>query len=141
MSTRAMSMTITSDVFEVRLGAVLHPNHRVYVRRRLLVGIAAAILALVGVAAHEVLADRGGAPASTPAVLPASNVAVLGSATAVAALDGAVVGTPYLVQPGETLWDIAKGWHGSQSFERYLDALIDQNGGASVQAGTLLLLP
>jgi LysM repeat protein len=70
--------------------------------------------------AGNVLANRGGAPASAAAVRPAST---------------------YVVQPGDTLWSIAAANHGEASQSTYVDALVSVNGGASLQVGQVITLP
>lgn len=97
------------------------PSTRVYVRRRLLVSLVfvAVVVALVA-GAGNVLANRGGAPASTSAVRPASS---------------------YVVQPGDTLWSIAEANHGTAPQATYVDALVAINGGASLQVGQVISLP
>ena len=94
---------------------------RVYLRRRVVAfGIAVFVLALLLFGAGQVLANRGGDPASTPAVRPA---------------------TAYVVQPGDTLWSLAASFHGPWSRAAYLDRLYDANGGAQLEVGQLVLLP
>ena len=106
-----------SATFAVRLPRDRHEALR---RRRLAaLAIAVFVLALL-VGAGQVLANRGGAPASTPAVRPA---------------------TTYVVQPGDTLWAIAEQFHGPFSRSTYLDRLIDANGGPGLAVGQLLVLP
>jgi LysM repeat protein len=98
-----------------------HPSTTVYVRRRLLVSLVlATMLAIVWLSAGNVLANRGGAPASASAVRPAST---------------------YVVQPGDTLWSIASMYHGSASQSTYVDALVQVNGGAGIQIGQVIALP
>jgi nucleoid-associated protein YgaU len=104
------------------------PTTTVYLRRRLLAGVVAlAIVLAVMVGAGNVLANRGGAPASTSAVRPASVTAVAG-------------GT-YLVQPGDTLWSIAAAVHGGAAPVEYVDTLVALNGGAALQVGQVISLP
>lgn len=92
-----------------------------YVRRRVaVVGLLVFALALVLFGAGQVLASRGGDPASTPAARPA---------------------TAYVVQPGDTLWSLAEAFHGPSSRASYLDRLIDDNGGSQLQVGQLVELP
>jgi hypothetical protein len=130
--------------FVVRLGPG-RPAHAVYVRRRLLVGLAlVGMLSVLGVTAQSVLADRGGVPASTPTVRPATLEVAAASAPGSALQQPAPVapvGTQYIVQPGDTLWSLGELFHGSQSVAGYVDALVAANGGASLQVGQLLTLP
>ena len=94
---------------------------RVYARRRLMVLLALFTTGALTVGVGQALANRGGAPASTPAVRPNTH--------------------PYTVQPGDTLWSIAAAHHGSTARADYLDRLVDANGGSSLAVGQLLLLP
>ena len=97
------------------------PTHPVYIRRRVVV---AAVFLLVAVSAWfgagKVLANRGGAPASTPTVR---------------------TGATYVAQPGDTMWSIAQPLHGGQSTSWYVDALVELNGGTSLQVGQVVQLP
>ena len=129
--------------FDVRIGSV-RPAHAVYLRRRLVVGLVfAALTAVLGMSAQAVLADRGGVPASTPAIQPdAASIGAAGpSAAPVPPVLPAAAATMYLVQPGDTLWGIADRMHGSIDLDEYLEQLVAANGGASVDAGQLLALP
>lgn len=133
--------------YVVRLGTG-RPAHAVYVRRRLLVGLmVVGMLSVLGVTAQSVLADRGGVPASTPTVRPATVELAAASAPASALPQPAPVdpvapvGTQYIVQPGDTLWSLGELFHGRQSVAGYVDALVAANGGASLQVGQLLTLP
>lgn len=47
----------------------------------------------------------------------------------------------HVAQPGDTLWSIATRYRGDVGRERFVDALIDLNGGTSIQAGQAVLLP
>ncbi len=106
-----------------RYTAVL-PTTEVYIRRRLLVGLVVFVVAVFVVfGAGNVLANRGGAPASTPTVRPAA-----ASAT-------------YVARSGDTLWSIAAAHHGTHSLSSYVDALIEANGGTSLQVGQVVALP
>ena len=97
------------------------PTAQVYVRRRLLVGLVLLTVVFgVWFSAGNVLANRGGAPASTAAVRPA---------------------TPYVVQPGDTLWSIAEQFHGATDQTTYVDLLIRLNGGTVIQVGQSVTLP
>jgi hypothetical protein len=95
-----------------------------YRRRRAVVGITLATVVAVGsVAAHDVLAGSGGVPASAAESQPAH------------------VRTRLIAQPGDSLWSIASAHHGDVSITRYLDTLVDLNGGATIQVGQTIVLP
>lgn len=99
------------------------PSQATFRRRRTVVGIVLAVLVAVGaVAAHDVLAGSGGDPASAAASQPALVRTVV-------------------AQPGDTLWSIADAQHGDVAIMRYIDALVDLNGGASIEAGQTIVLP
>ncbi len=96
------------------------PAH-VYIRRRIAVAsVLFSLVAALGLGAGNVLANRGGAPASASAVRQA---------------------TTYLVQPGDTMWSIAEVHHDSADLMTFVDALIALNGGTSLQIGQLISLP
>jgi LysM domain-containing protein len=98
------------------------PTRQQVLRRRRLVALvflAAFALALL-VGASQVLANRGGAPASTPTVRPA---------------------TEYVVQPGDTMWSLAERFHGPFGRASYLDRLLDANNGPALQVGQVVTLP
>lgn len=95
-------------------------------RRRRAVAAALCTLALAGggVAADGVLRDSGGVPASAAgAALPPPPERTV------------------VAQPGDTLWALARQHHGVADFDRYLDDLIDRNGGTAIQAGQIVRLP
>ena len=46
-----------------------------------------------------------------------------------------------VAQPGDTLWSIASRHHGDISITRYVDTLVDLNGGPTIQAGQEVVLP
>jgi len=97
------------------------PSTQVFVRRRLLVAfVFIAIVGALWVGGGSVLANRGGAPASTSAVRPA---------------------TTYVVQPGDTIWSIAQQFRGGASQVEYVDVLIVSSGGSELQVGQVLTLP
>ena len=138
--------------FIVRLGHA-SPDHAVYVRRRLATALVIlGLLAVIGASARSVLADRGGVPASIPAIRPVT-APTAGPETVIRAAIPALVIQPsipppvaagavsYIVQPGDTLWSLARLFHGSSSVSSYVDALVDAAGGASLQVGELLTLP
>ncbi len=95
-----------------------------YGRRRVVaLGLLVGLLSVCGIAARDVLAGSGGVPASAAGAMPAP-------------VRGLVV-----ARAGDTLWSIAERFHGEITFGRYLDALIDLNGGPSIQAGQSITLP
>ena len=97
------------------------PTAQVYVRRRLLVAVVLAVTVVaLWMGAGNVLANRGGAPASAASVRPA---------------------TTYVVHAGDTLWSIAVAHHGSMSIDGYVDLLQQANGGTHLQIGQQLRLP
>ena len=100
------------------------PSAATYRRRRVVVGTTLAVLVAVSaVTAHDVLAGSGGVPASAAVSLPAqARVRVV-------------------AQPGDTLWSIASAHRGDVSITRYVDALVDLNGGATIQLGQEVVLP
>ncbi|HQZ34424.1 MAG TPA: LysM peptidoglycan-binding domain-containing protein [Ilumatobacteraceae bacterium] len=97
------------------------PSTQVFVRRRVLVAVVfSAVFVALTIGAGSVLANRGGAPASIPAVRSAST---------------------YVVQPGDTVWSIADQLRGGASQVDYVDALVATLGSASLQVGQLITLP
>ena len=132
---------------EVRFG-ITNPAHSVYLRRRLAVALAiAALFAVLGLGAYTVLADRGGVPASTPAVRPAT-AGVVAAGRQVPA-GGVPVASPavmpaaitYVVQPGDTLWSLAEQFRGGAAMSHYVDVLVTANGGSTLQPGQVLVMP
>jgi LysM repeat protein len=100
------------------------PSAATYRRRRVVVGtVLAALVAVGAVATHDVLAGSGGVPASAAVSLPAQ------------------AGVRVVAQPGDTLWSIASAHRGDVSITRYVDALVDLNGGATIQLGQEVVLP
>jgi LysM domain len=130
----------TCAEFEVRLGNN-RPAHAVYVRRRLVVAmLVLGLITAIGVSARAALADRGGVPASTPAIRSANLASA--SASGVSPAPAAVVPViRYIVQPGDTLWSLAERFRGTHGMSSYVDSLVTANGGSTVQPGQLLLLP
>ena len=97
-----------------------------YRRRRAFAGVAmAGAVGVAALVAGGVLAGPGGDPAS-------------------AAGAGTALSTPHRVvrvRAGDTLWSIAVEHHGDAPLMRYLDALIDRNGGTVIEVGQLVELP
>ena len=97
------------------------PTSHVFLRRRLLVALVfIAVFVALTIGAGSVLANRGGAPASTSAVRPAAT---------------------YIVQPGDTLWSIAEQLRNGATQVDYVDALVSALGTASLQVGQVITLP
>lgn len=93
-------------------------------RRRAIVGtVLATLVAGSAVFTHDVLAGSGGVPASAAASPPAQ------------------IRTTITAQPGDTLWSIAQAHRGGVPVVRFVDKLVDLNGGASIQAGQQVTLP
>jgi LysM repeat protein len=124
------SMTTTAIASSPRYTVVLpgaerlahsQPSTTVYIRRRLLAGAIAVAIAVVGlVGAGNVLANRGGVPASTSTVRPDS---------------------AYVVRAGDTMWSIAAAHRGEAAQVDYVDALIEVNGTSLLQIGQQIILP
>ena len=98
----------------------------VYARRRLVVLIAGALLlVLAGVILQRL--DR--APVDR-------------SPSAVAGLDASEIATRvHIVQPGETLWEIALTLAPDADPRATVDALVERNGDAPLEVGQRLVLP
>ncbi len=93
-----------------------------YRRRRAVVGTALAVFVAVGaVTAYDVLAGSGSVPAAAVSSQPAR---------------GSVI-----AQPGDTLWSIAGAHRGEVPLTRYVDKLVELNGGPSIVAGQSVVLP
>lgn len=94
-------------------------------RRRRAVAVAGivSVLAAGGIAAHGVLSVPGGVPASAAGVAPTSPRRAV------------------VAHRGDTLWALARTHHGAVDVDRYLDELIELNGGTAIQAGQQVLLP
>jgi len=121
--------------------ATLYPNRRTdeltaprsgeidYAARRAVAAVVAvvvvALLAIVGSSLVGALADLGGQRVG------ASDIAVTSQATP----------TMHVAQPGDTLWSIAERYRGDVGQGRYVDALVDANGGVAIQVGQAVRLP
>ena len=105
---------------------------QVYARRRFMtIVFLAAIVLVLFVGAGRVVANRGGAPASASMIRPATSAAVLPPAAA----------DLYVVQAGDTMWSIGQRFHGHNSLADYVDALIDANGGTTIEVAQAIALP
>jgi hypothetical protein len=99
------------------------------IRRAVAAVIAVLLVAVVAIAVSIVagaLADVGGRPAaaSDAAAAPASAIVRI-----------------HVAQPGDTLWSIADRYRGEVGQGRFVDALIDLNGGTVIQVGQAIRLP
>ena len=118
-------------VIPARFGEYRHSS-QIYARRRLMVMlIVAAIVLVLLVGAGQVVANRGGAPASASAIRPVS----------AAPSGAAVAANVYIVQAGDTLWSIGQRFHGRTALADYVDDLVSANGGTNLQVAQALALP
>ena len=100
------------------------PTAATYRRRRRVAAIAlAAVTSALTLGAHGVLTGPGGVPGSAA-----------GTGTA---HPGGVV----RAEPGDSLWAVAERHHGEVDLARYVEVLIDLNGGTAIAAGQLVRLP
>ena len=96
-----------------------------FVVRRALAAVLVFLTLAVAAGVLVLLAGLGGRPASASQAEPAI------SPTAAA----------YVAQPGDSLWSIARAHRGDVSLDRYVDTLIDLNGGTDIQVGQAVRLP
>ena len=121
----------------VVLPPVTRPGARIYRRRRLAVLAAALSVVLVAVLLTS-LAGRSGAsdvriaPAGTPIVREPAAYGASGQSVP----DRAV----YVVQPGDTIWSIARDLDPSGDARATVDRIVALNGGAALQPGQRLRL-
>jgi LysM repeat protein len=107
-----------------RIAPRVRPSPATFRRRRAVFAAIVAVLVGVGVQlGTSVLSGPGGVPASAT-----------GAATAPAIVH-------VRAEPGDSLWSIAERFHGDVSVPRYVDALIQLNGGTTIAAGQLVRLP
>lgn len=107
------------------------PNYAL--RRALALVLVVALLALTVLAFVSVVGvvvDFGGRPAAASEIEPSGTE---GSSAAVVRI--------HVAQPGDTLWSIADANRGDVSRDRFVDALIDLNGGTDIQVGQAVHLP
>ena len=104
------------------------PTVRTLRRRRLMVLLAAVIAALLLVlAASRAAATFRDVPASVPERRPAPALSTSASA--------------YVVQPGDTLWSIARRMQPQGDVRPLVDELVHQNGGTDLAVGQRLAIP
>lgn len=96
-----------------------------YVARRFVAVVLAAMMFAAVLVAVSAALDMGGRPAV------ASD------------FDGVAADTvrTHVAQPGDTLWSIADLYRGDVGQGRFVDALIDANGGTVIQIGQAVRLP
>ena len=100
------------------------PSAVVTARRRVATVVAIGVLSLAGLGLHGVLSRAGDVPASAAGAGPAP------------------VTRSIKAHPGDTLWSIAETHRGDIPIQRYIDALVELNGGATrIDAGQLVHLP
>jgi nucleoid-associated protein YgaU len=106
-------------------GAPAGPAAMVARRRRWLAGAAAVgAFSVLGLGAHGVLSGPGDVPASAAGAGPAPSVQTV------------------KVEAGDTLWAIGERHHGDVPIQRYVDRLVELNGGTTaIAAGQLVRLP
>lgn len=102
-------------------------DHSVYLRRRV-----AVLLAVVSVVAVSLLLGRAIGADAAPSGVGSGSSAVVPADQAPAT---------YLARPGDTMWAIAQRFAGDAPVGSYVDDLVEVNGGASIQAGQLIVLP
>jgi Tfp pilus assembly protein FimV len=92
-----------------------------------LVVMVAALLAVAVTSIAGALVDVGGRPAA------ASDIVSGGVASPIVRV--------HVAEPGDTLWSIADRYRGDVGRGRFVDALVDLNGGAGIQIGQAVRLP
>lgn len=106
-------------------GPVPAPNY--LLRRIVAVIVGLSVLAAASVAVGGIVgavSDLGGRPAAASEITGARTVPAV-----------------HVAAPGDTLWSIADLYRGDIGHARYVDALVDLNGGAGIQAGQAVRLP
>lgn len=117
------------------------PTVRTIRRRRLMVLLAALTTAvLLVLAASRAAATFRDVPASVPErrPVPALDAAATAGATPAAARRAA---SGYVVQPGDTLWSIARHLQPQGDVRPLVDQLVDLNGGTDLAVGQRLPIP
>jgi len=118
--------TRTGRTHHVGSPAVVHYGFRRAVAAVLVVMVVA-MLAVAVTAVAGALVDVGGRPAA------ASDVVSGGAASPIVRV--------HVAEPGDTLWSIADRYRGDVGQGRFVDALVDLNGGAGIQIGQAVRLP
>ena len=115
-------------VIELQPTRAGHPSAATYRRRRLVtLFVAVALLGALLLGAESVLAGRGDGPASVPGAGAAGS-------------EGAAV--RYVVQPGDTLWSIARRMLAPDEAAKWIDDVVAANGAsATIDVGQVLTLP
>ena len=117
------------------------PTVRTLRRRRLMVLLAALTTAvLLVLAASRAAATFRDVPASVPErrPVPALDATATAGAAASAARRAA---SGYVVQPGDTLWSIARHLQPQGDVRPLVDQLVDLNGGTDLAVGQRLPIP
>ena len=121
-----LPVTVSATTLDVdgAVRAMVRPSVPNFALRRLLVGMTATVALCFGlVAAVGVSAGVSGGTASAA---PATDV---------------VAPSMHVAQAGDTMWSIANTYRGDVDRDRFINALIDANGGVDVQVGAAVLLP
>ena len=138
------SSSISSSSISISsMAPTRHLSHDVYLRRRLVVGLAVFGVVVAACLGVRTLASRGDVTASIPTVTPLSasarpvSTSVNGVDVSLAFVQGDGF---YVVQSGDTLWSIASSLT-SGNIRNYVHSLIELNGGASIDVGQRLIVP
>ena len=116
------------------------PTVRTLRRRRLMVLLAAVTTAvLLVLAASRAAATFRDVPASVPERRPVPALAAAAAGSAATAANRAASG--YVVQPGDTLWSIARRLQPDGDVRPLVDQLVDLNGGTDLAVGQRLPVP
>ena len=115
------------------------PTVRTLRRRRLMVLLAALTTAvLLVLAASRAAATFRDVPASVPERRPVPALDATAGSAATAARRAA---SGYVVQPGDTLWSIARRLQPEGDVRPLVDQLVDLNGGTDLAVGQRLPIP
>ena len=115
------------------------PTVRTLRRRRLMVLLAALTTAvLLVLAASRAAATFRDVPASVPERRPVPAIDATAGSAATAARRAA---SGYVVQPGDTLWSIARRLQPEGDVRPLVDQLVDLNGGTDLGVGQRLSIP